>query len=725
MTREGDARRGNLKGACLMVLCLAMACGPDHRPATPNPTPVLKSIAPDSATRGGPALTLTVNGSGFAPASVVRWDGTTLPTTFVNSERLAAQVPADHLLVAEGHEVTVFSPAPGGGTSTALTFTIPCVLAPPTAASSQSRARIGAYYFDGWTGTLSNFHFAGLPHGGFTGREPLSGWQDGNVCAVEQQLAWARSFGLSFFVFDWYFNAAIVDTTGEDLNSAIQITRALPDRHGMQYAILYVDSPPFTISSHAEWNSAVDEWIGYMTDSAYVRVNGKPLFIVIDFGGMRAALGSSAAVNAAFGQLRSAAQARGLPGVYVVAGFGVPGGSAGQDALFPDLSGLAADGYDAVTTYNYPNAPPQVPGARPFTELVDAGRWIWTQAAAKSPLPVLPVVTDGWDPRPWTPSTSTWYVRDPIEVAAFVADVVDIAESSPRVRPEPSPSPPLVLMEAWNEVGEGSYVLPTVGDGSSYGEALAAMLLQPVTRVRTVLTLEDTGPADPHRRASGRLTDESGLAVTSASVELVATPLDGPGLFTQYSLSGKVPPGAETAVVGFRVNYEGAGPAACEFSLYRVSYVDPANGAEHVVNGDFSSGAQSWGLGGQAVFAPSDRGTGQRVVVQASSTQQASLTSAPFPVVANSGFRASFDARVSPSSAGSGYFTVIFLRSDVEFLREEAAFEPPSVPLGSPNTDAAGDYALDVSTLGAARVILEASYPGDAHAWPAYARLAP
>jgi hypothetical protein len=393
--------------------------------------------------------------------------------------------------------------------------------------------------------------------------------------------------------------------------------------------------------------------------------------------------------------------------------------------LFPDLSTLGADGYDAVTTYNYPSAPPQVPGAQAFSELADAGEWIWTQAAAKSPLPVIPVVSDGWDPRPWTPATSTWYVRSPADVTAFVANVVDIAESSPRVRPEPSPSPPLVMMEAWNEVGEGSYILPTVGDGSSYGDALAAMLTGPAPRTRTVLTLADTGPGDLHRHLSGELSEAGGAPVAAGSVALLATPVDGPGLFAEYSISGTVPPGAETAVVGFRVNAEGAGPASSDFSLYRASYVDPATGTEQVANGDFSSGAQSWGLGGQAVLAPSDRGTGQCVVVQASAAQQASLTSAAFPVDAGSDFVAAFDARVSPSSTGSGYFTVIFLSSDVEFLREEAALGPATVPLGSTSTDADGNYALDISTLGAARVILEASYPGDAHTWPAYARLAP
>jgi hypothetical protein len=178
-------------------------------------------------------------------------------------------------------------------------------------------------------------------------------------------------------------------------------------------------------------------------------------------------------------------------------------------------------------------------------------------------------------------------------------------------------------------------------------------------------------------------------------------------------------------VVGFRVNYEGAGPSPSDFSLYRASFIEPADGVERVANADFSSGAQSWELGGQAVLTVSDLGTGRRVVVQASSAQQAWLTSFAFSVDAGTSFRAAFDARVSPSSAGSGYFMVIFLRSNTEFFRETASLGLQTAPVGPTVTDAAGEYGLDISSLGGGRLILEASYAGGARAWPAYARVGP
>jgi subtilisin len=92
--------------------------------AGPSQTPVLTSINPGSAPTGGAAFTLVATGNNFVAASVVRWNGADRPTTFVSSTQLSASIPATDLAVSGTAQVTVFSPAPGGGTSSALPFTI-------------------------------------------------------------------------------------------------------------------------------------------------------------------------------------------------------------------------------------------------------------------------------------------------------------------------------------------------------------------------------------------------------------------------------------------------------------------------------------------------------------------------------------------------------------------------------------------------------------------------
>jgi hypothetical protein len=386
----------------------------------------------------------------------------------VNANLLTATIPAAEVAPPGPDNVTVVDT---GGRSNALSFAVPCVIPPQGGSSQQTRARLGAYYFDGWSGLLTNFHFQGLPLGPYQDRQPLSGWQDNSQCAVEQQLAVAHNFGIDFFVFDWYFNAT-VNEPSDNLNSAIEITHQLVDRHGMKYAILYVNSPPF-VAGPGDWPTAINQWIGYMSDPAYVTVNGKPLLIVIDMGNMRQTFGSSAGVAGALNQLRTASVASGLPGVYVVGGFQSGYDHNTQMGSFPDLSQAVADGYDAVSLYNYSFG--TVSGQQSFSLVSEAGQWIWSQAASKSPLPFVPVVMDGWDPRPWNEG-NVWFSRSPQDVATFVDAAITWATANPVLRPEPSPAPPLVIMEAWNEFGEGSHLLPTAGENTAYGDAVAAIL---------------------------------------------------------------------------------------------------------------------------------------------------------------------------------------------------------------------------------------------------------
>ena len=89
-----------------------------------NPVPALASMTPTSATAGSPPLTLTVNGSNFVATSKVRWNGAERTTTFVSGTELRAAIPAADIAAAGTAQVTVASPAPGGGVSGALPFTV-------------------------------------------------------------------------------------------------------------------------------------------------------------------------------------------------------------------------------------------------------------------------------------------------------------------------------------------------------------------------------------------------------------------------------------------------------------------------------------------------------------------------------------------------------------------------------------------------------------------------
>ena len=108
--------------------------------APSSPVPVLTSLSPPSIPTGTSSFTLTVNGSGFVSTSVVRWNGASRTTTFVNSTQLKATIPASDRAALGTAEVTVATPAPGGGVAAPLTFTVTPL---PSISVSTTSARVG------------------------------------------------------------------------------------------------------------------------------------------------------------------------------------------------------------------------------------------------------------------------------------------------------------------------------------------------------------------------------------------------------------------------------------------------------------------------------------------------------------------------------------------------------------------------------------------------------
>ncbi|MDD5431295.1 MAG: fibronectin type III domain-containing protein [Candidatus Pacebacteria bacterium] len=97
-----------------------------------NSVPTTTNISPTTKTVGDPQFTLTVNGTNFVVNSIVQFNGSSRVTTYVSSTQLTAIIPSTDLTIAGTHNITVFNPTPGGGTSNAQTFTVN--LAPDTTA---------------------------------------------------------------------------------------------------------------------------------------------------------------------------------------------------------------------------------------------------------------------------------------------------------------------------------------------------------------------------------------------------------------------------------------------------------------------------------------------------------------------------------------------------------------------------------------------------------------
>jgi hypothetical protein len=89
-----------------------------------NLAPTLTGISPASKTAGDAASTLTITGTNYNPSSIVRINGGDRPTTLVNSTQLTTLLTAADLAAAGTLSISVFNPAPGGGNSGSVNFTI-------------------------------------------------------------------------------------------------------------------------------------------------------------------------------------------------------------------------------------------------------------------------------------------------------------------------------------------------------------------------------------------------------------------------------------------------------------------------------------------------------------------------------------------------------------------------------------------------------------------------
>ncbi len=128
--------------------------------AANNPVPTITTLAPSSATAGGAAFTLTVNGTNFVNASTVNFAGAVKTTVFVSATQLTASVLAADIATAGTPAVTVTNPAPGGGTSNSVNFTVNANTGTFTLGGSTVTATAGASVMSTITVT---------PSGGFLG----------------------------------------------------------------------------------------------------------------------------------------------------------------------------------------------------------------------------------------------------------------------------------------------------------------------------------------------------------------------------------------------------------------------------------------------------------------------------------------------------------------------------------------------------------------------------
>jgi YVTN family beta-propeller protein len=89
-----------------------------------DPIPTITSISPSSLAFGSTPQNLTISGSGFISSSSVSFNGTAQTTNYVSGSQLTIALTTAELASIGNFNVVVMNPTPGGGSSSAATFTV-------------------------------------------------------------------------------------------------------------------------------------------------------------------------------------------------------------------------------------------------------------------------------------------------------------------------------------------------------------------------------------------------------------------------------------------------------------------------------------------------------------------------------------------------------------------------------------------------------------------------
>lgn len=340
----------------------------------------------------------------------------------------------------------------------------------PMTHAEPPRPMVAAYYFPGWH-TEGPYLKDLAKH--WPERLPLLGsFPEEDPRGMASQIDQAADNGLDAFVFDWYW-----ETAGATMDHAVEAFKKAPNRHRMQYALMWAnhnDRP----QDMGEVRQIVRHWVqSHFRQPNYWREEDRPVVIIFSPYQLRKNMVGRA--NEAIAVMNEEAREHGLPGLHIVG------------CIWPREAAinLRLEGYQAMTGYNYPGAWRWIPGGKSsFKDLTQGYQWAWSRLMRQAgALPYLVPVLAGWDKRPWGgPADENIPGPTAEEFEIMLRNAQELC------RQEPSRTGNTVLITAWNEYAEGSYVAPTRGRGSELLDVIRKVfgLRQPVQSSSNALKME-------------------------------------------------------------------------------------------------------------------------------------------------------------------------------------------------------------------------------------------
>ena len=330
------------------------------------------------------------------------------------------------------------------------------------------KVKLGAYYFP------VMIDWGGGPRPGLRAIEsmkPLLGYYDERSPEVaDWHIAWARQHGISWFAVDWYWNQG-EEFLNEALDEGLMNSRFFDQT---EFCIHWCNQDPASTTFRAyDYSQATLEDLAatlcdrYFSCKNYLKVDGKPVFMIFQPASLINDNGGSDGSKAALAVMEKTAKSKGFKGIYFVA--------VNNSPVVPDY---ASAGFDAVSPYSFLFAdllPKQTDRIefeydRIVQRYTEYFKFNQQQVHAQG-LKYIPTAWAGWDDLPRhgehrRAQSVTTAGNTPEKFRAMVQALPDYAEKEN----------PLALVEAWNEWGEGTVIEPSKAYGFDYLSALLNVL---------------------------------------------------------------------------------------------------------------------------------------------------------------------------------------------------------------------------------------------------------
>ena len=329
-------------------------------------------------------------------------------------------------------------------------------------------------------------------------RKPAIGFYDeGTPEVADWHIKYALEHGIRSFIYCWYratLEPDITENLGHALHDGLLHARYLDM---FNFCIMWENGCAKGVKDR---NDMMDNLFPYwmkhfFTQPSYLKVDNKPVLFVWRPERVSPQLGGVEATREVFTQMRAECRAKGFDGLWIIGCVSRP-----DRAL---LERMAAEGWDASSAYatwgertsTFATDPEGLLSVT-HRHFMEAQKDVWLGKRAIGALPDIVNVMMGWDKRPWFGRRATFYTRD-IKIENFETALRE-AKTIVDATPGNGLDKRMIVLDNWDEFGEGHYLEPCAGFGFGFVDAVRRVLCH-TSEPCTDITPEDVGLEPPDR----------------------------------------------------------------------------------------------------------------------------------------------------------------------------------------------------------------------------------